>query len=72
VIGKFPVFIFIHGGGWVLGDYPTHWRMVRDLVVRLVTPQCLSITLGRPTPNQRNPESVGCIAIPTMHLRSIE
>jgi len=28
-----PAFIFIHGGGWVLGDYPTHKRMVRDLVV---------------------------------------
>jgi len=27
------VFIFIHGGGWVLGDYPTHRRLVRDLVV---------------------------------------
>jgi acetyl esterase/lipase len=31
--GQLPVFIFIHGGGWVLGDYPTHKRMVRDLVV---------------------------------------
>lgn len=29
-----PVFIFIHGGGWVLGDYPTHRRLVRDLVVQ--------------------------------------
>jgi acetyl esterase/lipase len=28
-----PVFLFIHGGGWVLGDYPTHRRMVRDLVL---------------------------------------
>lgn len=28
-----PVFIFIHGGGWVLGDYPTHRRLVRDLVL---------------------------------------
>ncbi|MDF7814061.1 alpha/beta hydrolase [Hymenobacter sp. YC55] len=28
-----PAFIFIHGGGWVLGDFPTHQRMVRDLVV---------------------------------------
>jgi acetyl esterase/lipase len=28
-----PVFIFIHGGGWVLGDYQTHKRLVRDLVV---------------------------------------
>ena len=31
---RLPVFVFIHGGGWVLGDYPTHERMVRDLVVR--------------------------------------
>ncbi len=31
--GLLPVFIFIHGGGWVLGDYATHKRMVRDLVV---------------------------------------
>ena len=28
-----PVFLFIHGGGWVLGDYPTHRRLVRDLVI---------------------------------------
>ncbi len=31
--GKLPLFIFIHGGGWVLGDYQTHKRLVRDLVV---------------------------------------
>ncbi|MBN9302774.1 MULTISPECIES: alpha/beta hydrolase [Dysgonomonas] len=31
--GKLPVFIFIHGGGWALGDYQTHKRLVRDLVV---------------------------------------
>jgi acetyl esterase/lipase len=28
-----PVFIYVHGGGWVLGDYPTHRRLVRDLVM---------------------------------------
>lgn len=28
-----PVFMFIHGGGWILGDFPTHERFVRDLVV---------------------------------------
>ena len=28
-----PVFMFFHGGGWVLGDFPTHERFVRDLVV---------------------------------------
>jgi acetyl esterase len=30
---KLPVFVFVHGGGWVLGDFPTHKRFVRDLVV---------------------------------------
>ena len=33
VKGTLPVFVFIHGGGWVLGDFPTHQRFVRDLVV---------------------------------------
>jgi acetyl esterase len=33
VTTRLPVFIFIHGGGWILGDYPTHKRLVRDLVV---------------------------------------
>jgi acetyl esterase/lipase len=28
-----PAFMFFHGGGWILGDYPTHERFVRDLVV---------------------------------------
>lgn len=31
--GVLPAFLFIHGGGWVLGDFPTHKRLVRDLVV---------------------------------------
>ena len=30
--GMLPVFMFFHGGGWVLGDFPTHERLVRDLV----------------------------------------
>jgi acetyl esterase/lipase len=32
VTQKLPVFLFFHGGGWVLGDFPTHERLVRDLV----------------------------------------
>jgi len=32
VKGTLPAFMFFHGGGWVLGDYPTHERLVRDLV----------------------------------------
>lgn len=31
--GTLPAFMFFHGGGWVLGDYPTHERLIRDLVV---------------------------------------
>lgn len=31
--GELPVFMFFHGGGWVLGDYPTHERLIHDLVV---------------------------------------
>ncbi len=33
VTGTLPVFMFFHGGGWVLGDYPTHARLIHDLVV---------------------------------------
>jgi len=34
VTGTLPVFMFFHGGGWILGDFPTHQRLVRDLVVQ--------------------------------------
>ena len=30
--GTLPVFMFFHGGGRVLGDFPTHERLIRDLV----------------------------------------
>jgi len=30
--GTLPVFMFFHGGGWVLGDFPTHERLICDLV----------------------------------------
>lgn len=30
--GDVPAFMFFHGGGWVIGDYPTHERFVRDVV----------------------------------------
>ncbi|WP_343303634.1 alpha/beta hydrolase [Chitinophaga niabensis] len=31
--GVLPAFMFFHGGGWMLGDFATHKRFVRDLVV---------------------------------------
>ncbi|WP_349971405.1 alpha/beta hydrolase [Pseudomonas caspiana] len=33
VKGDLPVFMFFHGGGWVLGDFATHERLIHDLVV---------------------------------------
>jgi acetyl esterase len=31
--GMLPVVVYIHGGGWVLGDKETHDRLVRELAV---------------------------------------
>ncbi|WP_371228677.1 alpha/beta hydrolase [Pseudomonas sp. QE6] len=31
--GTLPVFMYFHGGGWVLGDYPTHASLIHDLVL---------------------------------------
>lgn len=53
---KLPVFIFIHGGGWVLGDFPTHQRMVRDLVV-LSGMACVFINYSR-TPEAQYPQAI--------------
>ena len=56
VRGKLPVFIFIHGGGWVLGDYPTHKRMVRDLVTLA---GCAGVFVNyTPTPDAKYPQAV--------------
>lgn len=33
VKGALPAFMFFHGGGWVIGDFPTHERYIRDVVV---------------------------------------
>src|SRR6476660_9380334 len=43
VNGILPAFMFFHGGGWVLGDFPTHERFVRDLVMGRVQLRYLSI-----------------------------
>lgn len=56
VKGKLPVFIFIHGGGWVLGDYTTHKRMVRDLVV--LTGFSGVFVNYTPTPDARYPQAI--------------
>src|SRR6201990_2955082 len=32
--GTLPVILYMHGGGWVLGNAGTHDRLVRELAVR--------------------------------------
>lgn len=54
--GTLPVFIFIHGGGWLLGDFPTHQRMVRDLVV--LTGYCGVFINYTRTPDAAFPQAI--------------
>ncbi len=51
-----PVFIFIHGGGWILGDYPTHKRLVRDLVV--ASGYAAVFVNYTPSPEARYPQAI--------------
>ena len=53
---KLPVFIFIHGGGWVLGDYPTHRRLVRDLVME--SGYCCVFINYTPSPEAKYPQAL--------------
>jgi hypothetical protein len=32
-LGTLPVILYMHGGGWVLGNADTHDRLVRDLAI---------------------------------------
>jgi len=54
--GELPVFMFFHGGGWVLGDYPTHARLIRDLVV---SSGAVAVYVGyTPSPEAQYPTAI--------------
>ena len=56
VKGELPVFMFFHGGGWVLGDYPTHARLIRDLVVNS---GAVAVYVGyTPSPEAQSPTAI--------------
>jgi acetyl esterase len=56
-----PVFIFLHGGGWMLGDFPTHKRLIRDLVV-LSGLACVFVEYSR-SPEAKYPVALNeCVA----------
>ncbi|WP_431210202.1 alpha/beta hydrolase [Puia sp. P3] len=54
--GALPAFLFIYGGGWVMGDYPTHKRMVRDLV--LLTGFTGVVVNYTPSPEAKYPQAL--------------
>jgi len=54
--GSLPAFLFVYGGGWVAGDYPTHKRMVRDLV--LLTGFAGVIVSYTPSPEAKYPQAL--------------
>tara|TARA_R110002051_G_scaffold314666_1_gene391971 strand:+ start:28571 stop:29569 length:999 start_codon:yes stop_codon:yes gene_type:complete len=54
--GILPAFMFIHGGGWVLGDFTTHKRMVRDLVV--LSGAVAVFVNYTPTPDAQFPQAI--------------
>ncbi|HVJ68293.1 MAG TPA: alpha/beta hydrolase, partial [Caulifigura sp.] len=51
-----PVFMFFHGGGWVLGDFPTHERLVRDLVA--LSGVAAAFVNYTPSPEARYPVAI--------------
>lgn len=76
--GVLPAFVFFHGGGWVLGDYFTHKRLVRDLVVASgvvgifvnYTPRrrrAIRWRYGKPTPRRAGWLSTATLSMSTAH-----
>lgn len=51
-----PVFMFIHGGGWVLGDFPTHQKMIRELVIN--SGAAAVFVNYTPTPDAAYPQAI--------------
>ena len=46
--GMLPAIVYMHGGGWVLGNAGTHDRLARELAVGSNAALCLSSTPTRP------------------------
>jgi len=51
-----PVVVYIHGGGWILGNFGTHERLVRDLAAR--TGAAFVFVNYTPSPEARYPVAI--------------
>ena len=54
--GKLPAVIYLHGGGWVLGDRDTHARLMRDLTEE--TQAAFVFVNYTPSPEARFPTAI--------------
>lgn len=53
--GKVPVIFYIHGGGWVMGNYATHERLVNELVSQ--TQAAVVFPVYAPSPESQFPQT---------------
>lgn len=53
VTERLPVILYVHGGGWILGDWKTHQRLVRHLATAL--PAAIVFVDYERSPEQRFP-----------------
>ncbi|MDB5101031.1 MAG: alpha/beta hydrolase fold-3 domain protein [Cyanobacteria bacterium RYN_339] len=51
-----PAVVYLHGGGWILGDWQTHERLVRELAASI--PALVVFVDYEPSPEQRFPVGV--------------
>jgi acetyl esterase len=54
--GSLPVVVYIHGGGWILGNFATHERLVRDLATQ--TGAAFVFVNYTPSPEARYPVAI--------------
>ncbi len=54
--GMLPVILYTHGGGWILGNFGTHQRLVRDLVDQ--TGAALVFVNYTPSPEAQYPVAI--------------
>ena len=54
--GRLPVIVYMHGGGWILGNAGTHDRLVRDLAVGARA--AVAFVENTPSPEARYPTAI--------------
>lgn len=59
-IGVLPAILYMHGGGWILGNSGTHDRLIRELTLGVNAASCSSNTTAPRRPSTRSPTTASC------------